>query len=66
MNRNTFERIVESLLEKCQESDYPLCYTKHGQILNMNNMVFYIGKVDDSRDISSEVNRLHYQGENNE
>lgn len=62
MNKDTLDRIVKSLLAKLDDSDYPLCYTKQGQILTMQNTVVYFGTVDDADDISSETNRLHYQG----
>lgn len=61
MNRDTFNLLLLSIAEKCRDVDYPLCYTRYGQILTMSNKVLYIGNMDDSLDLVAELNRKYYQ-----
>lgn len=60
MKKSTFERLVQNISNKCTEQDYPLCYTKQGQIITMSNLVLYIGKIQDSIDLVKELNKMHY------
>lgn len=64
MKRLTFERLLKSIASNCNDSDYPLCYTKNGQILTMFNYVLYIGTVNNARDLVAELNRTYFQQNN--